>query len=152
MKNKLLFPSKFRIIGIALLLLSAILFIAWLHYDFMFPFLQTKPVQPSIGFSNLFEDNNLTNELIGTGLLLGLIFIAFAKESTEDERTQMLRLQSLHISHYLNYLIFTILLFSVNGISFFGAMLCLPYLFLVTFIVIYYFRLHLLPKFAVHEK
>ena len=152
MKNKLLFPSRFRIIGIVLLILSTILLIVWLKYDFQFSFLQTKPIQPANNIFGIFEDNNLTNELIGTGLLLGLIFIAFAKESTEDERTQTLRLQSLHISHYLNYLIFTILLFSVNGISFFGAMLCLPYLFLVTFIVIYYFRLHLLPKFAVHEK
>jgi hypothetical protein len=152
MKNKLLFPPGFRIMGIVLLILSTILFIVWLKYDFQFSFLQTKPIQPANSISGIFEDNNLTNELIGTGLLLGLIFIAFAKEPIEDERTQMLRLQSLQISHYLNYLLFAILLFGVNGISFLGMMLYLPYLFLVTFIAVYYFRLHLLPKFAVHEK
>jgi hypothetical protein len=152
MKNKLLFPSRFRIIGIVLLILSTILLIAWLKYDFTFSFLQFKPIPPSLNFANLFEDNNLTNELIGTGLLLGLIFIAFAKEPIEDERKQMLRLQSLQISHYLNYLLFAILLFSVNGVSFLGMMLFLPYVFLITFIIVYYFRLHLLPKFAQHEK
>jgi hypothetical protein len=152
MKNKLLFPPGFRIIGIVLLLLSVTLFIFWQQYGFEFSFLQTKPIRQANNISGIFEDNNLTNELIGVGLLLGLIFIAFAKESLEDERTQMLRLQSLQISHYLNYLLFAVLLFGVNGISFMGMLLYLPYLFLVTFIAVYYFRLHLLPKFAVHEK
>lgn len=152
MKNKLLFPPGFRITGVVLLLVSAILFIFWQQYGFEFSFLQTKPIHAARNLSGIFEDNNLTNELIGAGFLAGLIFIAFARESLEDERTQMLRLQSLQISHYLNYLLFAVLLFSVNGISFLGMMLYLPYLFLVTFIVVYYFRLHLLPKFAVHEK
>jgi hypothetical protein len=152
MKNKLLFPAIFRIIGFVCLLTFTGLFIAWQNYGYQFSWLQTQHEISNDSLSAVFEDHNLTNELIGTGLLAGLIFIAFAREKTEDERTQLLRLQCLQISHYLNYLLFVISLFLFNGISFMGAILYLPYLFLVTFIMVYYFRLHLLPKFAQHEK
>jgi hypothetical protein len=152
MKNKLLFPAAFRITGLICLLLFTGLFIVWDKYDFEFSFLQTRPIEPATDFSNLFKDYNLTNEFIGLGLLTGLIFIAFAREKKEDERTQLLRLQCLQISHYFNYLLFAIGLFLFNGTSFLEALLFLPYFFLVTFIMIYYFRLHLLPKFAQHEK
>lgn len=151
MKNRLLFPASFKIAGLILVLVAMVLFVLWDRYNFEFSFLQTSD-KPAESLSAVFTDNNLTNELIGIIALLGLVFIAFSRERMEDERTQLLRLQSLQISHYCNYALFAVLLFTINGISFPGMMLLLPYLFLITFIIIYYLRLYLLPKFAFHEK
>jgi hypothetical protein len=152
MRNRLLLPASFGIIGLVLFLLSLALFIAWNYYEFEFRFLDTgsPPAKGGIGF--LSGDENLTNECVILGALTGLIFIAFARDRHEDERITMIRLQSLQLSHYLSYIAFSILLFFVNGISFLVAMSYLPYLFLVIFIIVFYFRLYLLPKFAQHEK
>lgn len=149
MKNLLLFPRYFRVIGLILVLLSLALFVAWSTYHFQFGFLQTGPARTQ-GLN--FEDHNLTNELIAIGMLTGLLFIAFARERTEDERTTLLRLQSLQVSQYLSYLLFALSLFVVNGLAFVSVMLFLPFTFLAVFILVYYCRMYLLPKFAADEK
>lgn len=152
MKNKLLFPHRFRVAGWFLLLAGILLFIAWTKYDFKFSFLDVGVVPEQGDLGAIFEDHNLTNELAGIGILAGLLLIAFSREKSEDERTTLLRLQSLQISHYLTYLTYAIALFTINGISFLLALLYLPYAFLIIFILVYYCRTHLLPKFATHEE
>ncbi len=152
MKNRLLLPAGFRIAGIVLVLLSLVLFIAWSKYDFQFPFLDTAPKADTGSIAALTEDNNLTNECIILGLLTGMLCIAFARDRCEDERITMIRLQSLQVSHYLSYIVFAVSLFLINGISFLLALLYLPYLFLIIFILVFYCRLYLLPKFVAHEK
>jgi hypothetical protein len=149
MKNNLLLPYVFRWIGLVMLVAFIVLFIAYDQYEFQFSFLA---FQPASGDFYSGSDGNYTNELIASGLLFSLIFIAFAKSRTEDEREQLIRLQSLHISHYLSYAVYFLILFSVNGLSFALTMLYVPYIFLVMFILVYYTRLYLLPKFAAHEK
>jgi len=151
MKNTLLFPFRFKFAGLIIFLVSLTLYVLWEHYNFNLPLLQTGPVDTDL-LKGQFADHNLTNEVIGLGLLVGLILISFASERHEDERTQLIRLQSLQISHYLNYFFFVLMLFTINGLTFLAIMIYLPYAFLITFIAVYYLRLHLLPKFATHEK
>lgn len=152
MKNKLLLPVSFKAIGFVLLLLSIALFIAWNNFDFQFRLLQTGPLPEEGSISSLFIDNNLTNECIMLGALAGLVFIAFARERNEDERTTMIRLQSLQIGHYLSYAVFIAGLFTINGLPFLMCLLYFPYLLLLIFIIVFYSRLYLLPKFAGNEK
>jgi len=150
MKNKLLLPASFRIAGLVLLLPSLALLIAW-NRGFEFGFLDTRGAAAAnlVGF---FNDYNFTNELAILGTLASLTFIAFARVAHEDERSTMVRLQSLQLSHYCNYLILAGLVMFVNGINFLLCLFALPFLFLVTFIVIFYSRWYLLPKFAAHEE
>lgn len=153
MKNKLLFPPAFRIAGWILLLLCTALFIVWSEGEFKFAFLDLHHTVPQPGnLGALFEDNNLTNEVAAIGILAGLVFIAFSRNRLEDERTSLLRLQSLQLSHYITYLVFAVSLFTVNGLSFFLVLIYMPYTFMVIFILIYYVRMYLLPKFAAHEE
>jgi hypothetical protein len=152
MKNKLLLPAPFRIAGLLLLLPSLALFIAW-NKGFQFDFLNFGRHGTSANdFAGFFNDYNLTNELAILGMLASLIFIAFARVAHEDERSTLLRLQSLQFSHYCNYFILMGLVVFVNGVDFLLWLFALPFLFLVTFILIFYSRLYLLPKFANNEK
>lgn len=152
MPNNMLLPTAFRKAGLVLLLFSTLLLVAWSRWDFTFAFLDTAPLHPDGSISGLFEDNNLTNEVLMLGLLCGLIFIAFAREKQEDERVTLIRLQSLQLSHYISYLLFITGMLLINGISFLLCLLYLPFLFLIIFILVFYCRLYLLPKFAVDEK
>ena len=150
MKNKLLLPASFRLPALIVCLLSFWLFSVNLT-GFQFHFLDTA-TKVEGSFENIFEDHNLTNELAYLGLIAGLIGIAFARVPGEDERITLIRLQSLQVSHYFSYLVFAVGLLLINGMSFLIALLCVPYLFLIIFIIVFYCRLYLLPKFANNEK
>lgn len=150
MNNRLLFPRPFKAVGLVLVALSFILFIAWNWYHFEFGFLATTGGSRTEGLD--FQDHNLTNELMAIAMLTGLLFIAFARGRTEDERTALLRLQSLQVSQYVSYVLFVLGLFLVNGLAFISVMLLFPYVLLAIFILVYHCRMYLLPKFAAHEE
>lgn len=90
MTNTLLLPSRYKLIG---LFIFMPFLIGWMLWDFNiydFSFLET-------GRGGLFSEENMTwiDEILFTGMAIGLLMIAFAREKTEDEYTMMLRLQSL---------------------------------------------------------
>lgn len=150
MKNKLLLPASFRIAGLVLLVPSLVLLIAWCN-GFTFRFLDI-PGHDVSDLAVLFNDYNLTNEVAILGTLISFVFIAFARVAHEDERSTFVRLQSLQLSHYCNYLVLAMLVLFVNGTNFLVCLFVLPFAFLVTFILIFYSRWYLLPKFAAHEE
>ncbi len=152
MKNKLLLPASFKLPGLVLLLLSLVLFYAYTYCEFRFKFLDTGKEELDFFKAISMGDQNLTNECAYLGMLAGLIAIAFARVQHEDERITFIRLQSLQISHYLCYFSFALSILLINGINFLMPIILMPYLFLVIFILVFYCRLYLLPKFATHEK
>ena len=143
MKNKLLFPFACKIIGMVLLPVFAVLVYLWMNDQFTIAALQHPVTNPG---SLNFEDDNYTNELILGGLLLSLILIAFSREKIEDERTTLIRLQSLHLTHYLNYIILAVWIFATNGLGFLLMATYLPYVFLTIFLLIYNTRLYLVKS------
>jgi len=146
MKNIFLFPFTFKIAGLILGAVSGVLLFLWLNNDFALDMLQYEVVQQdSITF--VFEDGNYTNELILGTFMLSLIMIAFSRECVEDERTTLLRLQSLHLTHYINYVILAVWIFATNGLQFVLSAIYLPYVFLFIFLLIYNVRLYLIPFF-----
>lgn len=148
MKSAYLLPFRAKIAGLILLPVFAVLLVLWLQFEFNLPWLQYKTV-PEGSLAHLFEDGNLTNECILSGLLLSLILIAFSREKLEDERSLAIRLQSLHISHYINYLMVLFWILGIQGLPFALSAIMIPYLFLMVFLIIYYIRLYLLPTVAV---
>lgn len=143
MRNKILFPFTCKIIGLILLPVFAALVYLWMNDQFVITALQHPVVNPQSLSS---DDGNYTNELILGGLLLSLILIAFSREKIEDERTTFIRLQSLHITHYLNYIILALWIFITNGLGFLFMATYLPFIFLAVFLLIYNTRLYIIPK------
>jgi hypothetical protein len=85
-------------------------------------------------------DYNLTNELALTGLIIGLMMIAFSKERQEDEFINKLRLESLQWAVIINYILLLIATWFINGASFLQVMMYN----MLTVLVIFIIRFHLL--------
>src|SRR5689334_22489726 len=121
MSIKFLAPHRYKIYGWIIAIPASILMIAYLHYDFVFPFLEfaKEKVTHAIAFDNgtLFniQFNNFTDEIGGIVLIIGLVLIAFSKEKDEDERILQLRLESLLWATLINtFLISLSIIFFYN--------------------------------------
>src|SRR6185436_15245886 len=106
MKSSLLLPSRYKIIGILLFIPSLVLGLLWRFQEFSFDFLTLKQsYKQHLGDKtiNFDEQINLTDEFALTGLIVGLLFIAFARQKQEDEFIHHTRLQSWQWSVLINY-------------------------------------------------
>src|SRR3982074_1325476 len=100
MKSRLLLPPRCKIIGLIVLIPSIILGIFYRFWDFSFDFLTIY-----LGPKNVFGESpiNFTDEIALTGLILGLLFIAFAREKNEDEFIHHARLEGWQWAVLINY-------------------------------------------------
>lgn len=85
--------------------------------------------------------NNISEEIGGVILLLGLFFLAFSKEKTEKEHYWKLRLNALLLSvyGYSAFLLFSLLF--IYGIAFVSVMNIYIVLPLVLYIILFRFQL-----------
>lgn len=126
MKTNLLFPYKSKRIGLLLFLIGVVLTI--LFYNNSPDILEINVLALVEG--KLFGDteyfsvikNNVTDEIIGILLLVGLVLFGFSKEKFEDEHINSLRLNALIWAVYFNFLILLISFFTIYGMSFFVFM------------------------------
>jgi hypothetical protein len=93
-----------------------------------------------------FEDDVITDELILSGVLIGLLFIAFAKEKNEDEYITVLRLKSWQWAVLISYGILLIATWLIFGLDFLGFMAYNMFTVLIVFIVKFNYSLYLLRK------
>lgn len=132
MKNTLLIPSHYKVIGWIVFILSAGLGLATFYLDFKIPGFSF----PSKN-SNLFADYNLTNELALAGLIIGVMMISFAKEKVEDEYISLLRLKCWQWSVLISFGVLFIFNFVFYGPDFLGYlihnMFTLPLVFIAKF-------------------
>jgi hypothetical protein len=63
-------------------------------------------------------DHNITDEIAGILLLIGLALLCFSREKIEDERTQRIRSQSMILSFYINIVFILSSMFFIYGIAF----------------------------------
>jgi hypothetical protein len=125
MKSSLLLPSRFKWIGIIILIPSLILGILVRFREFSFEFL-TIPESVSVEKSTRIsfdEKINLTDEFALTGLIIGLLFIAFAREKHEDEFINRLRLESLQWALLFNYVLLLLATWLVHGFGYIDVMM-----------------------------
>lgn len=138
MKNVYLFPQKFKVIGLILLIPSAVF--AWfvLVSDFEFAILDWEvpwiPAREGTLWTDKAKDN-FTNEIAMIMLLISLVLVAFSKTKEEDEYVQEIRHDSLLWSLYVNYGLLFIAILSVYEFDFFNVLLFNMYTPLVIFIL-----------------
>lgn len=140
MKNNLLLPHSFKWIGLVLSVGFLILCIAINVYDYNLDFLKVKAPAHS-----LFSNDNLTDEIALSGLILSLMLISLAREQHEDEYVNSIRLQSFQLAFILHYFLLLIAIFTIYGLTFLVMMAMSVPLLLFLFLVIFYVRLKLLP-------
>ncbi|MBC7569480.1 MAG: hypothetical protein H7319_07090 [Spirosoma sp.] len=132
MKTNLLFPHRYRLIGWLIFIPSALLGLATMYLDYAVKWLSVGPMTTISLFQS--SPNNLTNELAGVGVIIGLMLIAFSREEIEDEMTNQLRLEALQWSVYLNYLILLLAILLVYDGDFFSVMVYNMFTMLLVFI------------------
>lgn len=134
MTYKLLLPNRFKWIGIILFIPSLVLGILCVYYDFRFSSLNLPNPEENSGVFD-FSDYNLTNEIALTGVILGLLMIAFAREKQEDEFISKVRLESLQWAVLANYLLLLAANWIINGMHFIEVMMYNMLTTLVIFII-----------------
>ncbi|GAB3970583.1 hypothetical protein GCM10028806_18750 [Spirosoma terrae] len=132
MKTKWLFPHSFRLLGGLIFIPSLVLGLATLYADFEWKFLTTSLIQTD--FPGQRVNQNLTNEVAGLGIIIGLMMIAFSREKVEDEMIRQLRLEALQWSVYANYLILAVAMLTVFDGAFFMVMIYNMFTVLLVFI------------------
>lgn len=146
MKNTLLLPHSFKWIGLALAILFLGLSIATEVYDFSFAFLAVKA--PAYA---QFSNDNLSDEFALSGLILSLMFISLAREKQEDEYVNNIRLESFQLAFIFHYVLLLFGIFTIYGLGFLGIMVMSMPVLLLLFLLIFYFRLKLLPLITRHR-
>ncbi len=142
MKSSVLLPPKYKWIGIIVLIPSLILGILVRFKDFTFNFLTLPSKSNTEGAAKVFnfdDEINLTDELALTGLIIGLLLIAFAREKQEDEFIGKLRLESLQWAVLLNYILLLLATWLIHGLGYIDVMMYNMLSILIFFII----RFHL---------
>jgi len=137
METKLLLANRYKRIGLILLLPSLVLGIMVRFFDFQFSFLTLQFVKTRINSKDMhLEDTiNLTDELALTGIIIGLLFIAFAREKTEDEYIAQTRLESLKWAVLINYILLLVATWLVHGFAYIDVMMYNMLTVLILFII-----------------
>ncbi len=142
MKSSLLLPTRYKWIGVIILIPSLILGILVRFREFTFDFLtlpQGKKLVESHTW-NFDEQINLTDELALTGIIIGLLFIAFAREEQEDEFIGKLRLESLQWAVLFNYVLLLLATWLVHGLNYIDVMMYN----MLTILVFFIMRFHVI--------
>jgi hypothetical protein len=149
MKPKLLLPNRFKLIGLLLFIPFLALGIAVYFYDFGFSFLMPD-VKPGTIFSGNIQD--YTDEVALTGIIAGLLLIAFAREKQEDEFINKIRLESLQWAVLVNYILLLVAAWLIYGMPFLDVMTYNMLTVLVLFISCFHIRLWANKYSANHQK
>jgi hypothetical protein len=135
MKSSPLFPHRFRLIGWLLFVPSAGLGLATLYGEFSLDWLDvTLPLGYKNPINSSLHQNNLTNEIAALGVIIGLLFIAFARELIEDEMIRQLRLEALQWSVFINYGLLALAILLTYDMAFFQVMVYNMFTILLVFI------------------
>lgn len=137
MKSKLLLSHKFKIVGILLFIPSLVLGLMYRFADFSVGFLTLRNgwSQVKSNSLNLEETINLTDEFALTGLIIALLFVAFAREKEEDEFIHHTRLESWQWAVLINYGLLLLATWLVHGLSYVDVMMYNMLTVLIIFIV-----------------
>lgn len=122
-ETKFLFPHLCKRIGVALLIpffiLGTLYILSGQEYilDFLTYCKKGNLIFEDGDFLFSLSCQDFTNEFLGIGTLIGLIFTAFSQEKIEDERVKHLRLESLLWAVYCNsFLILLAIIFIYGGL------------------------------------
>lgn len=135
MKPKLLLHNRYKLIGLIIFLPSLALGIAIRFFDFTLSFLNTR-----IDKMVLDSARDYTDEMALTGIIVGLLLIAFSREKEEDEFINKIRLESLQWAILFNYILLLIATWVVYDFDFIDVMVYN----MLTILLIFIIRFHIL--------
>lgn len=119
MEAKLLLPNKFKIVGIVVLIVGAILWMLDDHYpglltldlSWLFPITGQNPLVPP-------NKTDMAFSIYTIFLITGGLMICFAKEKNEDEFISRLRLSSWMWAILINYILLIVATLTIYGLDF----------------------------------
>lgn len=145
MKTKYLLPSRFKKPGWLLFSTGLIILIINVISPIDFE-IKTFAV---INEENLFQygwfqfiNNNLIDEITLILLIIGGLFVCFAKEKDEDEYIGKLRLESLVWATYVNYAILLLAVIFIYGTAFLNVMIANMFTLIIFFMIRFHWVLY----------
>lgn len=158
MATKYLFASRYKMVGLIILIPSAIMGLYALIKDWEPHFLDipvfglfVDDLTNSATFTGIIE-NNILNEILGILVIVGSLLVAFSREKDEDELITKIRLESLVWATYWNYGVLVLSFLLVYDISFYWVMVFNMFTILILFIIKFNLKLWSLRKSAIHEE
>ncbi|MFC4740408.1 hypothetical protein ACFO3U_10425 [Flavobacterium ponti] len=153
MKTRFLFPNQFKTLGWILFVPSLILGILYsINNEILKSFLKIKVF--AIAETQLFNynsyfkfvENDIIDELILIGLIIGGIFIGFSKLKNEDEYISKIRYESLVWATYLNYALIIIFTLFLYGFAYLSIVFYNLFTLLLFFIIRFHYTIYKLNK------
>ena len=137
MNNSLLIHNRYKKLGFLILLIFLVFGLFVRFADLQLPFLTIPRGEKS------FMDDmiNLTDELALTGIIVGLLLIAFSREKVEDEFIGKMRLESLQWAVLINYILLIAATWLVHGFAYIDVMMYNMLTVLIIFIVRFHYTL-----------
>lgn len=148
MKNSLLIPNKFKVIGWIVFVLSAGTYSVISYFDLPVPRIMLTLIPRVLSWS----DGNLWDEIILSFVIIGLLLISFSKEKNEDEYISLLRLKSWQWSVLVSYGVLFIATWTIYGGMFLVFMIYNMLTVLLVFIIKFNFNLYRLRKEGISDE
>ena len=146
MKNMFLIPNRFKLIGLAIFILFALIGLGSMYLEIAPSFFKFS-VGNCDGQDGLdCAEVNFLNTIAFAGTIIGLLLISFSKEKSEDEYISFLRLKSWQWSVLISYTILIILNFCVYSTPFLAVMLYNMFTVLIVFIIKFNYSMYSLRK------
>lgn len=145
MKNNLLLPSHYKMIGWITFLVFAVLAYFTLVKGFEIPGFEIYAKTSSTSMFARLEgpfNNNFTNELAIFGTVVGLLMVCLARHKNEDEYISQLRLKAWQWSILISYILFLIINFAFYGMGYYMVVFYNSYTILVIFIAKFYYSMY----------
>lgn len=163
MQTNYLLPHCFKKIGWFLFVPSFIMGLIMLPVlegvvDISFEFFKTKVFAiAQRGFfteTSYFKiiENNILDEIVAIGIIVGGMFVAFSKERNEDEFISKIRLESLLWATYVNYIILLFAIIFVYEFGFITVMIVNMFTVLLFFLGRFYWVIYRTKKQSYREK
>ena len=135
MKTKWLFEQSMKKWGWVLFFPMLILGVLRWHYEFRLEFLEI----PDTSFFG--TNQNLTEELVITGLITSLFLVGFSKVKGEDEMIYSIRSQALHFGIYIHYVLIILATLMVYDIHYFTVMAYNIFTPLFVYVIVFHIQL-----------
>jgi hypothetical protein len=137
MSNSLLIHNRYKKIGFLILFVFLVFGLLVRFADLQLSFLSIPRGEKSF----LDDMINLTDELALTGIIVGLLLIAFSREKVEDEFIGKMRLESLQWAVLINYILLITATWLVHGFAYIDVMMYNMLTVLIIFIIRFHYTL-----------
>lgn len=147
METNYLLPKRFSYIGWILIAASVLAWTICSISEDEFSFLNAKVftiagaemLKPTEYFTLI--DVNLTFTIVGVLFIVGSLFVAFAKQKTEDEFIMKLRLLSFQWAVLINYSLLLLCFIFIYDLAFLSVMIYNMFTVLILFIIRFHYLL-----------